>query len=208
MKCPVCDKEHNALLCPACGFDASRDYAQYPTFGPVGPVQSAATRRRERYQRDQEKVEQISALLASLLAVRYLKLIEEDPYVRGANLRLQALSKELRRVKSDSVRSHSRSQELLADLTATRTETERLSTEQRLYETERRTLLRANDNLKKQVNSLSESLKQSEEWRVASSRETGAKVVEIRELKKTIAKLEADLAAERNKGVLGRLFNR
>ena len=34
MKCPVCDSPLNASLC-SCGYDASRDYALHPTFGPV-----------------------------------------------------------------------------------------------------------------------------------------------------------------------------
>ena len=33
MKCPVCEKEMNSLVC-ACGYDASRDYEKYPTFAP------------------------------------------------------------------------------------------------------------------------------------------------------------------------------
>ena len=34
MKCPVCDSELNSSPC-GCGYDASRDYALHPTFGPV-----------------------------------------------------------------------------------------------------------------------------------------------------------------------------
>ena len=33
MKCPVCDQENPSMLCPRCGFDASRDYEKYPTLG-------------------------------------------------------------------------------------------------------------------------------------------------------------------------------
>ena len=36
MKCPVCDSLNTSMLCPRCGFDASRDYEKYPTFGIVG----------------------------------------------------------------------------------------------------------------------------------------------------------------------------
>ena len=42
MKCPVCDNVNMSMLCPECGFDSSRDYEKYPTFGPVGRVPSAS----------------------------------------------------------------------------------------------------------------------------------------------------------------------
>ena len=42
-KCPVCDSEMNTLLC-SCGYDASRDYGKYPTFGPVRGVKAFAPR--------------------------------------------------------------------------------------------------------------------------------------------------------------------
>ena len=47
MKCPVCGSENKSLLCPQCGFDASRDYEKYPTFGSVGKVLSASALRRQ-----------------------------------------------------------------------------------------------------------------------------------------------------------------
>lgn len=46
MKCPVCDKENQSMLCPSCGFDCSRDYERYPTFGPLW-IQSASGLRRQ-----------------------------------------------------------------------------------------------------------------------------------------------------------------
>ena len=30
-KCPVCDQENNATVCPRCGYDRTCDYEQYPT---------------------------------------------------------------------------------------------------------------------------------------------------------------------------------
>ena len=48
MRCPVCDKENSTLLCPDCGFDASRDYEKYPTFGPVEGFKPASALRREK----------------------------------------------------------------------------------------------------------------------------------------------------------------
>ena len=30
-KCPVCDQENNATVCPNCGYDRTCDYEQYPT---------------------------------------------------------------------------------------------------------------------------------------------------------------------------------
>ena len=41
MKCPVCDKRNDSMLCPNCGFDSSRDHGRYPTFGAVQRVPSA-----------------------------------------------------------------------------------------------------------------------------------------------------------------------
>ena len=44
MKCPVCDNVNTSMLCPKCGFDSSRDYEKYPTFGPVGRVPAVSAR--------------------------------------------------------------------------------------------------------------------------------------------------------------------
>ena len=48
MKCPVCDNVNESMVCVRCGFDSSRDYTKYPTFGPVGrvPAPVKETRRR------------------------------------------------------------------------------------------------------------------------------------------------------------------
>lgn len=48
MKCPVCNLESSTLLCSNCGFDASRDYEHYPTFGPVGQAMTASRLRTQR----------------------------------------------------------------------------------------------------------------------------------------------------------------
>ena len=52
MKCPVCGQEDQTMLCPKCGFDSSRDYGKYPTFGTVGRVQSASALKRERERKE------------------------------------------------------------------------------------------------------------------------------------------------------------
>lgn len=52
MKCPVCGHENKTMRCPECGFDASRDYGAYPTFGPVKKVPSVSALRQE-WQRKQ-----------------------------------------------------------------------------------------------------------------------------------------------------------
>lgn len=53
MKCPVCTWEHPSMLCPRCGFDSSRDYEKYPSFGIVekSPAVSALRKDREEQQR-------------------------------------------------------------------------------------------------------------------------------------------------------------
>ena len=48
MKCPVCDNLNTSMLCPRCGFDASRDYENYPTFGIVRNVPAISARQAER----------------------------------------------------------------------------------------------------------------------------------------------------------------
>ena len=50
MKCPVCDQENSSMLCPRCGFDASRDYEKYPTLGVIPSV--SALRRQWQGQSD------------------------------------------------------------------------------------------------------------------------------------------------------------
>ena len=47
MKCPVCSGEHLGLVCQRCGFDSSRDYKKYPTFGPVGRVPAPSALKKE-----------------------------------------------------------------------------------------------------------------------------------------------------------------
>lgn len=47
VKCPVCDNENPSMLCRKCGFDSSRDYSKYPTFGPVGRVPSVSALRKQ-----------------------------------------------------------------------------------------------------------------------------------------------------------------
>lgn len=42
MKCPVCGNINTSMVCPKCGFDSSRDYERYPTFGMVGRVPSTS----------------------------------------------------------------------------------------------------------------------------------------------------------------------
>ena len=54
MKCPVCDNIHTSMVCPKCGFDSSRDYGRYPTFGVVGKVPSAAALRAQHQKRPEE----------------------------------------------------------------------------------------------------------------------------------------------------------
>lgn len=54
MKCPVCDNVNTSMLCPRCGFDSSKDYGKYPTFGPVGNIPPVSGLRK-RYLKKQKK---------------------------------------------------------------------------------------------------------------------------------------------------------
>ena len=51
MTCPICQSNMSTLLC-ACGYDASRDYAKYPTFGPVGKALPPSALRSRRAPQD------------------------------------------------------------------------------------------------------------------------------------------------------------
>ncbi|MBR6554690.1 MAG: hypothetical protein IKT90_00570 [Clostridia bacterium] len=51
MNCPVCESKMSTLLC-SCGYDASKDYTKYPTFGPVGKVPSVSALRARRAPKD------------------------------------------------------------------------------------------------------------------------------------------------------------
>ena len=55
MKCPVCDNENTSMLCPRCGFDASRDYGKYPTLGTVGPIPSVSALQKQRQKKQKPK---------------------------------------------------------------------------------------------------------------------------------------------------------
>ena len=59
MKCPVCESNMSALLC-SCGYDASRDYTKYPTFGPVGKALSPSALRARRAPKDALRCEKCS----------------------------------------------------------------------------------------------------------------------------------------------------
>ena len=45
-KCPVCDQENNATVCPNCGYDRTCDYEQYPTAFAVTAATPTHTLRR------------------------------------------------------------------------------------------------------------------------------------------------------------------
>lgn len=44
--CPICNSETAQTICPGCGFDRSRDYEQFPTFGPLRGAADARSRLR------------------------------------------------------------------------------------------------------------------------------------------------------------------
>ena len=46
-KCPVCDQENNATVCPNCGYDRTCDYEQYPTAFAVTAAAPTRTLRRQ-----------------------------------------------------------------------------------------------------------------------------------------------------------------
>lgn len=48
MSCPVCAAAVKNGICPVCGYDRSRDYEKYPTFGTVGKTPSVAGMRARR----------------------------------------------------------------------------------------------------------------------------------------------------------------
>ena len=64
MKCPICDQERQNLFCPECGFDFSRHYANYPTFGtPVrGPAPSALRKKTEYRRKTAQLVEPVETV--------------------------------------------------------------------------------------------------------------------------------------------------
>ena len=222
MKCPVCDQENSTMLCARCGFDASRDYEQYPTFGVVGSVPSLFTLRRKQNTHSQEKLEQISALLSSLLAVRYLKLLKEDPYVQAAHLQIQTLSAELDREKSASRQAYIRNRELLADLAVSSLYSENASESQKKLEDEIRSLTRSRNALEKKNQTLEKDIQKWKDWNANSSRYNGSLVKSIRKLETDVSALQADLERanartaeleaaledERRKGLVARIFNR
>lgn len=62
MKCPVCAWEHPSLLCPRCGYDSSRDYGKYPTFGTVGKHSAASAQRKAWEEQQQPKESEAPSL--------------------------------------------------------------------------------------------------------------------------------------------------
>lgn len=180
MKCPVCDQENSTMLCARCGFDASRDYEQYPTFGVVGSVSSLFTLRRKQNTHSQEKLEQISALLAVLLALRHRQLTAEDPSVRAEQLRAKDLSNMRRQAQGENLRLRKQIQELEGKL-----EEVRLAKQA------------SGNKLKKANNRIQKLEKENKELNKANT-----------DLTKENASLKAALEAEHSKGLVARIFNR
>ena len=52
MTCPVCAASLSGTTCAVCGYDRSRDYAKYPTFGPVKKAVSVSGMRSRRAPKD------------------------------------------------------------------------------------------------------------------------------------------------------------
>lgn len=46
-KCPVCDQENTATVCPTCGYDRTCDYERYPTAFTVKRATPTRTLRRQ-----------------------------------------------------------------------------------------------------------------------------------------------------------------
>ena len=46
-KCPVCDRENTAAVCPQCGYDRTCDYERYPTAFTVTTAKPTRTLRQE-----------------------------------------------------------------------------------------------------------------------------------------------------------------
>ena len=192
MKCPVCDQENSTLLCAQCGFDASRDYTLHPTFGPVGRVPSVSAKRKQWL--DSQKKPMSSSDGPQF--VDYRKMVSDA-------------------AKADKQHRQSRESQLLSSLQTANEQIAELMRDKRAYE-------KHVEYLNTERKALTKDLKQSEDYRIASSRQYGNEVkkvkqrdAEIAELKSQletaqsrIAELEAALEAERNKGVLSRIFNR
>ena len=58
MKCPVCDNVNRSMVCLRCGFDSSRDYGKYPSFGGVSRAPSVSGLRKQ-WEETGEKVAQV-----------------------------------------------------------------------------------------------------------------------------------------------------
>ena len=73
MKCPVCGKVNRSMLCPECGFDSSRDYGRYPTFGAVQNARPVSVLRKQwqyKLEKQNKSAEFISDAPKSSLIVR------------------------------------------------------------------------------------------------------------------------------------------
>ena len=82
MKCPVCAWEHPSMLCPRCGFDSSRDYGKFPTFGAVGKIPAASAR--QKAWEEQQKPEKRTAPENTTKSVKPPKSTPIEPSVHTA----------------------------------------------------------------------------------------------------------------------------
>lgn len=205
MKCPVCDQKNSSMRCSRCGFDASMDYGCYPTLAPLQPVPSVSVLRRQWQIPQQEQREQLEALMAVLLAIQYRKIIRSSPELRNANRRIQQLEKA--ELAERSARTSLASQLIHIQNEFDRNNLEHSQQIQQLEQklrTQSKSLLESAQNLKWLNNDL-QTLERSHKTILAEKNELEAalKAATVRN-----AELEAALKAERNKGVISRIFNR
>lgn len=98
MKCPVCDQENPSMLCPRCGFDASRDYEKYPTFGIVRNVPAISALQAERNGGSRITEQEKQQLLS-----RVEELEQQMSWAVGE---IQRLREKLGEPKSQTITSH------------------------------------------------------------------------------------------------------
>lgn len=224
MKCLVCDQVNSTMLCTQCGFDASRDYGRYPTFGPVGRVPSVSAKKNQ-WQSSQKK--SVSSPNGPQF-VDYLKMVtqaaEEDSKERASQehklmLELQSAN--------DQISTLKREQKILTDslIPENKSLKKRIST---LFD-QNKALIKESNQMEDKVRDLATKLVEAERLyqealkRISSLEEKNHALETQLKQKQTyldnaneglkiraneIAELRADLEAERSKGLISRLFNR
>ena len=201
------------MVCARCGFDASRDYEHYPTFGPVGQAMTASRLRTQRanaspksdgpqYVNYREMVSLAAKEDARKRESSEHKLLTE---LQTAKIQISALKRDQKKL-TDSLLPEN--QHLKERILAVSNENKELQKQLNAFQQDVNNLKRERNRAKENLGQLRHRNDQLGEQNRNLKRANSELQTNLATANSKIAKLEAALEAERNKTLFSRIFNR